>query len=106
MIKVQKRGKRLLALPFHHSGNLRQSEKHLFRIVGDFRTAKPDDRLRQDLFDLPHQLLHIIQIPDIAGKAQKFRLLPVQIHQDLINLLVDRIFRNLRLTQIVFCISP
>ena len=91
MVIFQKFQKGLLALPFHHSGHLSKTGQHVHGIVGNLRTSKPQNRLRENFFDLPCQLLHIIQIPNVAGKAEQIRLFPVQIHKNLIHLLVDRI---------------
>ena len=94
MIIVHQFQEGLLPFAAHDARNSGVSIQHLPRIVGHFRAAQPDLCLRQDLLDLPDQLFHIADVPQIAGDTQNIRTAFIDIHEDLINRLVDRVFRD------------
>ena len=97
---------RLFPFSLHHSEYFRKSLKNCRTVIRYFGASDPDWHSWKNLSCLPHKLLYIIQIPDITGKAKNIRFLPVQIHQNIIYLLVDRILRNLYLFPIFRHIRP
>ena len=102
--------KRLLSFSAHHPPHLGQPFQHILGMVGDLRPAQPDFRIRQDFSELFYKLFHIDDIPQITGKTKYIRMQGVQIHQDLVHLLIDRIFCNLHTTPVfmplLYCIGP
>ena len=88
-------GKSLLALALHNSLHLRHAAQHIHRIIRHLRASEPDRHPRPELPHLPHQNFYIIQVPDITRKTQNIRTSPVNIHQNIIQLLINRILRNL-----------
>ena len=62
------------------------------RIIGHLRTTCPEIGLRKNFLQVRSQLLYKRNIPDIAGKTDNIRLLQINIFQNLIPDLIDRIF--------------
>ena len=78
-VTLQKTCKHLLSFALHDTEYLRLPDKKLWRIIGNLRASKPDIRLRQYLVDVPYQIQHIGNVPDIAGNSYYIRLSPVNI---------------------------
>ena len=81
--------------PFHHSFYLRKAAQYVFRVIGNLGASQPDFRLRTELGKFTRQAFYQLYIPDITGKAQHIRLSPIQISQDGVLCLIDRVFGDL-----------
>mgnify|MGYP007130019203 CR=1 FL=1 len=84
-----------LTLAFHNAAKFRMLRQKFLCIIGNLRSAKPDWHIRTQLSDFKHNFFYIVQIPDIAGKAENIRLSLIDVHQDIVFLLVDRILSDL-----------
>ena len=84
-------------LPFsgHNAPEGRIIPKDLCRVIADLRAAEPELRARKNPAKIAEQRCHILHIPHIAGKSDHVRPSPVQVREDPVRLLIDRILRQL-----------
>ena len=82
------------------------SLQQLLRMPRHLRAAQPDVRLRTQKGKLLRQLQNHLEIPYIAGKSQNIRFSLIEIHQDMLWLMIDRILGNLRLLSVLGGIRP
>ena len=89
--------KSLFAFSDHYTRKSRITSQKLLRVIRHLRTSCPEICIREDLLQIRNQFFYKRHIPDIAGKANDIRLFQIDIFQDLIPDLIDRIFLDYNL---------
>ena len=97
LVKSGKFTKSPLTLAFHNAAKFRMLRQKFLCIIGNLRSASPDFQIRQNLIQICCNILNKLQIPDIAGKCHHIRLSLINIHQNIISSVIDRIFRKFHL---------
>ena len=70
--------------------------------IGYFRAADEDFRVREDLFHQVDEVAGHVDIPDVAGKADGISPKRRDVAQDVIDILIDRVFSHSHVDALVF----